>query len=133
MVRTDAAHGVARGDSAMKGLQFRSAIEEPGAVVVELHEHVEVKIQRAQASRQKERRPRYRGFEDRELRQQTVARLRDQVGVRSTVLEKPIGVNRPGFPRGFFFQNLRGFFKGVHLCVERLLDFLRRSMGNGAV
>ena len=42
-------------------------------------------------------------------------------------------MNRPGFPRGFFVQNLRGFFKGVHLCVERLLDFLRRPMGNGAV
>ncbi|WP_232796561.1 transposase, partial [Roseovarius salinarum] len=35
-------------------------------------------------------------------------------------------LNRPGFPRGFFVQNLRGFFKGVHLCVERLLHFLRR-------
>ena len=42
-------------------------------------------------------------------------------------------VNRPGFPRGFFVQNLRGFFKGVHLCVERLLHFLRRPMTDGAV
>ena len=44
---------------------------------------------------------------------------------------KPL--NRPGFPRGFFVQNLRGFFKGVHLCVERLLHFLRRPMTDGAV
>ena len=42
-------------------------------------------------------------------------------------------LNRPGFPRGFFVQNLRGFFKGVHLCVERLLHFLRRPMTDGAV
>jgi hypothetical protein len=41
--------------------------------------------------------------------------------------------NRPGFLRGCFVQNLRGFFKGVHLFVERLLHFLRRPMADGAV
>ena len=43
------------------------------------------------------------------------------------------GLNRPGFLRGFFVQNLRGFFKGIHLCVERLLHFLWRAMPDGAV
>ena len=48
-------------------------------------------------------------------------------------IENGVVLNRPGFPRGFFVQNLRGFFKGVHLCVERLLHFLRRPMTDGAV
>ena len=42
-------------------------------------------------------------------------------------------MNRPGFTGGFFGQNLRDFFKGVHAFIELLLYFLWRFMANGAV
>ena len=42
-------------------------------------------------------------------------------------------VNRPGFPRGLFVQNSGGFFKSIHLCMEFVLQFLRRPMAIGAV
>ena len=42
-------------------------------------------------------------------------------------------LNRPGFPRGLFVQNSGGFFKSIHLCMEFVLQFLRRPMAIGAV
>ena len=42
-------------------------------------------------------------------------------------------VNCPGFVRGLFLQNSGGFFKGVQLCIEFILHFLRRPMANGAM
>ena len=42
-------------------------------------------------------------------------------------------MNRPGFPRGLFVQNSGGFFKSIHLCMEFVLQFLRRPMAIGAV
>ena len=48
-------------------------------------------------------------------------------------IDRATRLNRPGFPRGFFVQNLRGFFNGVRLFVERLLYFLWRPMTDGAV
>ena len=48
-------------------------------------------------------------------------------------LHREIKVNRPGFPRGCFVQNLGGVFKGVHPFVECVLHFLRRPMPDGAV
>jgi len=49
------------------------------------------------------------------------------------VEEQTLELNRPGFPRGVFVQNLSGFFKGFHLFVECLLHFLRRPMTDGTV
>ena len=42
-------------------------------------------------------------------------------------------MNCPGFVRGLFLQNSGGFFKGVQLCIEFILHFLRRPMANGAM
>ncbi|MCO6385311.1 hypothetical protein GTH22_21515 [Oceanicola sp. 502str15] len=42
-------------------------------------------------------------------------------------------LNRPGFTGEFFVQNLRGFFKGIHVRIEDLLCFLRRDIADGAV
>jgi len=55
--------------------------------------------------------------------------LRSGTLVDATIID----VNRPGFPRGVFVQNLSGFFKGFHLFVECLLHFLRRPMTDGTV
>jgi hypothetical protein len=42
-------------------------------------------------------------------------------------------LNRPGFTGEFFVQNLGGIIKGVHVCIEGVLHFLRRSMADGAM
>lgn len=42
-------------------------------------------------------------------------------------------LKRPGFTGEFFVQNLRGFFKGIHVRIELLLRFLRRDITDGAV
>ena len=47
--------------------------------------------------------------------------------------QKQDKLNRPGFPRGLFVQNSGGFFKSIHLCMEFVLQFLRRPMAIGAV
>ena len=49
VARADAAHAVAHADSAVKVFQLRATIDEPGAVVMELDEHVEVEIERTDA------------------------------------------------------------------------------------
>ncbi len=42
-------------------------------------------------------------------------------------------MNRPGFPRGLVVQNLGCFFKGVQVCMEFILHFLRRPVADGAM
>ena len=54
-----------------------------------------------------------------------------EFGLRSGSLI--VALNRPGFPRGLFVQNSGGFFKSIHLCMEFVLQFLRRPMAIGAV
>jgi hypothetical protein len=49
------------------------------------------------------------------------------------VLDAHLNLNRPGFPRGLFVQNSGGFFKGVQLCMEFILHFLRRPMADSAM
>jgi hypothetical protein len=49
------------------------------------------------------------------------------------ILRAPVGLNRPWFPRGLFVQNSGGFFKGVQLCMEFILHFLRRPMADSAM
>ena len=47
---------------------------------------------------------------------------------RATVL-----LNRPGFTGDIFVQESGDFIKGVQVCIEGVLHFLRRAMPDGSV
>ena len=77
------------------------------------------------------------GFFDLSDRYASLAAKRDPLVEIDAVVPweefRPALVNRPGCPRGLFVQNSGGFFKSIHLCMEFVLQFLRRPMAIGAV